>query len=103
MPDWLFSASEVSLAAAMVVFGLVLFLSPHREYTRMTRAVVPAVWFVAGLSLLHTHMDLPGWPLLAMGLVWWLLSYAAFRFLTELSREQRLSESTHSFGRRRDD
>ena len=103
MPEWLFTASEISLASAMVVFGLVLFLSPHRTYTKMTKAVVPAVWFMAGLSLFHSYagLKLPGWPLLVMGLVWWLLSYAAFVFLTELSREQRRSGLT--FGRRRDD
>ena len=105
MPQWLFTASEISLAAAMVVFGLVLFLSPHRTYTKMTKAVVPAVWFMAGLSLLdsYANMDLEGWPLLVMGLVWWLLTYAAFVFLTELSREQRHANLSSPFGRRRDD
>jgi hypothetical protein len=103
MPEWLTAVSQVSLSAALAVFGLVLLLSPHERNTILTNVVVPTVWFVSAISMLHYFVSIPGWPLLAMGSLWWLITYAAYKHLSQLARSANRAELNHRYGRRNDD
>ena len=103
MPEWLAAISQISLSAALAVFGLVLLLSPHNRVTMLTNVMVPAVWLMSALSMLHYFVPLHGWPLLGMSLLWWLLSFVAYRHLSVLARQSRRTESNRLYGRRTDD
>jgi hypothetical protein len=103
MPDWLQDIGQVSLAAAMAVFGLVVLLPQPR--TRLTLLLTGSAFLASLIVFINFYfVKLPGWPATLTGVFVWINGYSAFKHRLALQRSiSHALAAREGRGRRHDD